>query len=95
MTRVSPPELARACPGPHASTRVTRAPFRSSDSAVYPPKTPAPTTTICCACAARTRTLPAATSAPLDFKKLLLVIMSSSGSNLSYYESFAKRPGGK
>src|SRR6185369_5808758 len=45
MTRVSPPELARALPGPHASTSVTRAPRRCSSSAVQPPKAPAPTTT--------------------------------------------------
>src|SRR6185503_11284097 len=45
MTRVSPPELARAFPGPHASTSVTRAPRRRSSSAVQPPNAPAPTTT--------------------------------------------------
>src|SRR5436190_1486691 len=37
MTRVSPPELARELPGPHASTRVTRARRRSTWSAVQPP----------------------------------------------------------
>src|SRR5690349_7686737 len=45
MTRVSPPELAREFPGPHASTRVTRAPRRRSMRAVHPPNAPAPTTT--------------------------------------------------
>src|SRR5690242_5235435 len=45
MTRVSPPELARAWPGPHASTSVTCAPRRRSSSAVQPPNAPAPTTT--------------------------------------------------
>src|SRR5712691_4321797 len=45
MTRVSPPELARELPGPQASTRVTRAPRRSSMRAVHPPNAPAPTTT--------------------------------------------------
>src|SRR4051794_33307799 len=44
MTRVSPPELARAFPGPHASINVTRDPRRCSSSAVQPPKAPAPTT---------------------------------------------------
>src|SRR2546430_13405976 len=47
MTRVSPPELARELPGPHASTRVTRARRRSTWSAVQPPNAPAPTTTTC------------------------------------------------
>src|SRR6186713_1804928 len=47
MMRVSPPELARACPGPHASTSVTCAPLRRSINAVQPPKAPAPTTTTC------------------------------------------------
>ena len=45
MIRVSPPELARACPGAQASTRVTLAPNRRSDSAVHPPNAPAPKTT--------------------------------------------------
>src|SRR5438477_7163206 len=44
MTRVSPPELAREFPGPQASMRVTRAPRRTSHSAVHPPKAPAPIT---------------------------------------------------
>src|SRR5678815_4374403 len=44
MTRVSPPELARAFPGPHASTSVTRDPRRCSSRAVQPPNAPAPTT---------------------------------------------------
>src|SRR5512132_96203 len=44
MTRVSPPELARELPGPHASTRTTRAPRRASESAEKAPKAPAPTT---------------------------------------------------
>src|SRR5579864_8890906 len=47
MTRVSPPELARELPGPHASTSVTRAPRRQSQSASHPPKAPAPTTATC------------------------------------------------
>src|SRR5512145_309187 len=46
MTRVSPPELERACPGPQASISVTCAPRRSSSSAVHPPNAPAPTTTM-------------------------------------------------
>src|SRR5262249_43794876 len=44
MTRVSPPELARELPGPHASTRVTFAPRRRRCRAVHPPNAPAPTT---------------------------------------------------
>src|SRR6188474_83898 len=44
MTRVSPPELARVFPGPHASTRVTCAPARCRYNAVHPPNAPAPTT---------------------------------------------------
>src|SRR3954467_9664295 len=44
MTRVSPPELARALPGPHASINVTREPRRCSSSAVQPPNAPAPMT---------------------------------------------------
>src|SRR5438105_5316155 len=44
MTRVSPPELAREFPGPQASINVTRAPRRTSQSAVHPPKAPAPMT---------------------------------------------------
>src|SRR5579863_8035629 len=44
ITRVSPPELARELPGPQASSRVTRAPRRQSQSANQPPKAPAPTT---------------------------------------------------
>src|SRR6185295_12596150 len=44
MTRVSPPELAREFPGPQASSRVTRAPFRRRWRAVQPPKAPAPMT---------------------------------------------------
>src|SRR5215469_1213562 len=44
MMRVSPPELAREFPGPHASNNVTFAPFLSSSSAVQPPNAPAPTT---------------------------------------------------
>src|SRR4029453_18123370 len=44
MTRVSPPELARALPGPHASPSVPSAPARRRFSAVHPPKAPAPTT---------------------------------------------------
>src|SRR5438067_5064976 len=44
ITRVSPPELAREFPGPQASRRVTRAPRRTSQSAVHPPKAPAPIT---------------------------------------------------
>src|SRR5712691_622325 len=49
MTRVSPPELARALPGPQASTSVTRAPppLRRRNSAVQPPNAPAPTTAMC------------------------------------------------
>src|SRR5256885_10266909 len=46
MTRVSPPELAREFPGPHASSNVTFAPFFRSSRAVQPPNAPAPTTTI-------------------------------------------------
>src|SRR5688572_23112360 len=49
MTRVSPPDEARECPAPHASTRVTRIPERSSASAIHPPNAPAPTTTTCSA----------------------------------------------
>src|SRR3954463_111648 len=45
MTRVSPPELDRLLPGPHASMSVTMAPRRRSASAVHPPNAPAPTTT--------------------------------------------------
>src|SRR4051812_9801446 len=44
MTRVSPPELARALPGPQASISVTRDPRRCSSSAVQPPNAPAPIT---------------------------------------------------
>src|SRR5579864_7841813 len=44
MMRVSPPELARELPGPHASSKVTLAPFRSRWIAVQPPNAPAPTT---------------------------------------------------
>src|SRR5262245_44660619 len=44
MTRVSPPERARELPGPHASTRVPRAPRRRSMIALKPPTQPAPTT---------------------------------------------------
>src|SRR3954471_11311844 len=44
MTRVSPPELARELPGPHASISVTAWPRRSRSSAVNPPNAPAPTT---------------------------------------------------
>src|SRR6266511_247909 len=47
MTRVSPPELARALPGPQASSSVTRVPRRSRYNAVHPPNAPAPTTTTC------------------------------------------------
>src|ERR671935_1805546 len=47
MTRVSPPDDARECPAPHASTSVTRIPARRSASAVQPPNAPAPTTTTC------------------------------------------------
>src|SRR5438105_15182090 len=47
MRRVSSPELDREFPAPHASTKVTRTPLRSSDSAVHPPNAPAPTTTMC------------------------------------------------
>src|SRR5260370_18689072 len=52
MTRVSPPELERELPGPHASTSVTRAPRRQSQSASQPPKAPSPTTATCGAPAA-------------------------------------------
>src|SRR6202166_4956525 len=52
MTRVSPPELERELPGPHASTNVTRAPRRQSQSASQPPKAPAPMTATCGAPAA-------------------------------------------
>src|ERR1700720_871962 len=52
MTRVSPPELERELPGPHASSNVTRAPRRQSQSASQPPKAPAPTTATCGAPAA-------------------------------------------
>src|SRR5262245_55978394 len=45
MMRVSPPELARALPGPQASTSVTCPPIRRRWRAVQPPKAPAPTTT--------------------------------------------------
>src|SRR5262245_17346169 len=45
MTRVSPPDEARELPGPQVSTRVTRAPRRSRNSADHPPNAPAPTTT--------------------------------------------------
>src|SRR5260370_42465468 len=44
MTRVSPPELAREFPGPHASSKVTLAPFRRKYKAVQPPNAPAPAT---------------------------------------------------
>src|ERR1051325_8271636 len=44
MMRVSPPELARLLPGPHASMSVTSAPPRRRCSAVHPPNAPAPTT---------------------------------------------------
>src|SRR5215469_2613316 len=44
MMRVSPPELAREFPGPHASSNVICAPFLSSSSAAQPPNAPAPTT---------------------------------------------------
>src|SRR5260221_10427014 len=44
MTRVSPPELERALPGPHESIRSTRAPSPRRCRAVQPPKAPAPTT---------------------------------------------------
>src|SRR5690242_42761 len=44
MMRVSPPELAREFPGPHASSNVTWVPFRSRWRAVQPPNAPAPTT---------------------------------------------------
>src|SRR5262245_35719079 len=44
IVRVSPPELAREFPGPHASMSVTRAPRRTSSSADQPPNAPAPTT---------------------------------------------------
>jgi len=47
MIRVSPPDEERELPGPHASSRVTRAPLRSRQSAVQPPKAPAPMTAIC------------------------------------------------
>src|SRR5262252_5548240 len=46
MMRVSPPELAREFPGPHASSNVTCAPFLSNSSAVQPPNAPAPTTIV-------------------------------------------------
>src|SRR5260370_40859647 len=46
MTLVSPPELAREFPGPHASRSVTRAPWRRRNNAVQPPNAPAPTTTM-------------------------------------------------
>src|SRR5262245_45968218 len=46
MMRVSPPELARELPGPHASIRVTLAPFRNRLSAVRPPNPPAPITAL-------------------------------------------------
>src|SRR5438477_12883931 len=44
MMRVSPPELAREFPGPQQSMSMTRAPRRSRNNAVQPPKAPAPTT---------------------------------------------------
>src|SRR6202521_217756 len=52
ITRVSSPELERELPGPQASTSVTRAPRRHSQSANQPPKAPAPTTATCGAPAA-------------------------------------------
>src|SRR5688572_24587306 len=45
MTRVSPPELERALPGPHASISSTFAPRLRRCSAVHPPNAPAPMTT--------------------------------------------------
>src|SRR5207302_9067174 len=45
MTRVSPPELERGLPGPHASMRSTCAPRLARCSAVQPPKAPLPITT--------------------------------------------------
>src|SRR6187551_810255 len=81
MTRVSPPELARELPGPHASTSVTRAPPRRRYSAVQPPNAPAPTTTTeglgldrgggdgrCCA---RARAAAAAGSAARSVRRLI------------------------
>src|SRR5438034_3593558 len=62
MTRVSPPELARELPGPQASSRVTRAPWRRKNSAVQPPKAPAPTTAMC-GCLALDTTPPIETAA--------------------------------
>src|SRR5262245_6843317 len=62
MTRVSPPELARLLPGPQASSRVTRAPWRRRYNAVQPPNAPAPTTTTC-GCFALDTTPPIATAA--------------------------------
>src|SRR3954467_15170072 len=44
MIRVSPPELARAFPGPNASRRVTSQPACTRRYAVHAPKQPAPTT---------------------------------------------------
>src|SRR5580704_2638901 len=44
IVRVSPPELAREFPGPHASSNVTFAPLCTRWSAVQPPNAPAPTT---------------------------------------------------
>ncbi len=45
MTRVSSPELEREFPAPQGSSKVTRYPARSRNSAVQPPKAPAPDTT--------------------------------------------------
>src|SRR5437870_10803219 len=42
--RVSPPELARECPGPYASRSATRCPRFARCHAVHAPKTPAPIT---------------------------------------------------
>src|SRR5687768_16965124 len=44
MMRVSPPELARALPGPQGSIKVTRTPRSRKARAVKLPNTPAPTT---------------------------------------------------
>src|SRR5215472_986702 len=44
MMRVSPPLLARECPGPYASTSATRFPRFARCQAVHAPNTPAPIT---------------------------------------------------
>src|SRR5262245_45288026 len=69
MTRVSPPELARELPGPQASSRTTRAPRRSSCSAVQPPNAPAPTTTTRWLAISALTIAPLADSYPLQYPR--------------------------